>query len=406
MKAVVCHQTNLSVADLPDPVPGPGQVLLDVTRAGICGSDLHARTHADQLADIASAVGYLDVMRPDEHVVMGHEFSGRVVDYGPRTRGAWSEGTPVVSLPMIRMGAKVQMTGLSAKAPGAYAERVLVQESLTMVVPNGLAPETAALTEPMAVAWHAVRRSGVGKRQTAVVVGCGPIGLAVILMLKARGVRTVIASDFSPGRRALAEVCGADVVIDPGAESPWTGFEQSRYITDANHLFDLALDTMGKLRRVPLLPWWQVIRAAEAAGATPTGPVVFECVGVPGIIDDIVTNAPLASRVVVVGVCMEPDTIRPAMAINKEIDLRFVFAYQPHEFREALHLVAEGKVDPTPLVTATVGLDGRRRSLRCARRPGAAREDPDRPGQREHGRLIARSKLRRCGRRRARGRAG
>jgi threonine dehydrogenase-like Zn-dependent dehydrogenase len=227
-----------------------------------------------------------------------------------------------------------------------------------MVVPNGLAPETAALTEPMAVAWHAVRRSGVGKRQMAVVVGCGPIGLAVILMLKARGVRRVIASDFSPGRRALAEVCGADVVIDPGAESPWTGFEQSRYITDANHLFDLALDTMGKLRRVPLLPWWQVIRAAEAAGATPTGPVVFECVGVPGIIDDIVTNAPLASRVVVVGVCMEPDTIRPAMAINKEIDLRFVFAYQPHEFREALHLVAEGKVDPTPLVTATVGLDG------------------------------------------------
>ena len=358
MKAVVCHQTNLSVADLPDPVPGPGQVLLDVTRAGICGSDLHARTHADQLADIAAAIGYRDVMRPGDHVVMGHEFSGRVADYGPRTRGAWSEGTPVVSLPMIRMGEKVQMTGLSAKAPGAYAERVLVQESLTMVVPNGLAPETAALTEPMAVAWHAVRRSGVGKRQTAVVVGCGPIGLAVILMLKARGVRTVIASDFSPGRRALAEVCGADVMIDPGAESPWTGFEQSRYITDANHLFDLALDTMGKLRRVPLLPWWQVIRAAEAAGATPTGPVVFECVGVPGIIDDIVTNAPLASRVVVVGVCMEPDTIRPAMAINKEIDLRFVFAYQPHEFREALHLVAEGKVDPTPLVTATVGLDG------------------------------------------------
>ncbi len=358
MKAVVCHQTNLSVADLPDPVPGPGQVLLEVTRAGICGSDLHARKHADQLADIAAAIGYRDVMRPDEHVVMGHEFSGRVADYGPNTRGSWSRGTPVVSLPMIRMGEKVQMTGLSAKAPGAYAEQVLVQESLTMEVPNGLAPETAALTEPMAVAWHAVRRSGVGKRQTAVVVGCGPIGLAVILMLKARGVRTVIASDFSPGRRALAGVCGADVVIDPGAESPWTGFEQSRYITDANHLFDLALDTMGKLRRVPLLPWWQVIRAAEAAGATPTGPVVFECVGVPGIIDDIVTNAPLASRVVVVGVCMEPDTIRPAMAINKEIDLRFVFAYQPHEFREALHLVAEGKVDPTPLVTATVGLEG------------------------------------------------
>ena len=358
MKAVVCHETKLEVSDVPDPVPGPGQVLLEVVRGGICGSDLHARKHADQLADLAAAIGYPDVMRPDESVVMGHEFSGRVLDYGPGTRQAWASGTPVVALPMIRMGEKVQMTGLSAKAPGAYAERVLVQESLTMDVPNGLSPETAALTEPMAVAWHAVRRSGVRKKETAVVIGCGPIGLAVILMLKARGVRKVIASDFSPGRRALAERCGADVVIDAGVDSPWTSFEQSSYITDANELFDLALDTMGKLRRVPKLPWWQVLRAAEAAGATPNGPVVFECVGVPGIIDQIINQSPLASRVVVVGVCMEQDSFQPAMAINKEVDLKFVFAYQPHEFRETLHLIADGKVDPTPLITGTVGLDG------------------------------------------------
>jgi threonine dehydrogenase-like Zn-dependent dehydrogenase len=362
MRAVVCHESKLEVEDLPDPVPGRGQVLLEVVRGGICGSDLHARKHADQLADLASGIGYHDVMRPHESVVMGHEFSGRVLDYGPATRKSWESGTPVVSLPMIRMGGKVQMTGLSAKAPGAYAERVLVQESLTMDVPNGLSPETAALTEPMAVAWHAVRRSGVRKRETAVVIGCGPIGLAVILMLKARGVRQVIASDFSPGRRALAEVCGADVVVDPGSDvggqSPWASFEKSRYITDANDLFDLALGTMAKLRRVPLLPWWRVLRAAEAAGVTPRGPVVFECVGVPGIINEIVNAAPLASRVVVVGVCMEPDTFQPAMAINKEIDLRFVFAYQPHEFRETLHMIADGTVDPTPLITGTVGLDG------------------------------------------------
>ncbi|MCW2848038.1 MAG: alcohol dehydrogenase [Marmoricola sp.] len=358
MRAVVCRETKLEVEEVADPVPGPGQVLLEVVRGGICGSDLHARKHADQLADLASGIGYHDVMRPHESVVMGHEFSGRVLDYGPSTRKPWTVGTPVVSLPMIRMGDQVQMTGLSAKAPGAYAERVLVQESLTMDVPNGLSPETAALTEPMAVAWHAVRRSGVRKKETAVVIGCGPIGLAVILMLKARGVRHVVASDFSAGRRALAERCGADVVIDPGAESPWTGFEDSRYITDANDLFDLALDTMGKLRRVPLLPWARVLRAAEAAGATPSGPVVFECVGVPGIIDQVINQAPLATRVVVVGVCMEPDTIQPAMAINKEIELRFVFAYQPHEFHETLRLIADGTVDPTPLITATVGLDG------------------------------------------------
>ena len=358
MKAVVCHETNLVVEELPEPVPGPGQVLLEVVRGGICGSDLHARRHADELADLAAGIGYVDVMRPHQSVVMGHEFSGRVLDYGPSTRKAWSTGTPVVSLPMIQMGDRVQMTGLSAKAPGAYAERLLVQESLTMDVPNGLDPATAALTEPLAVAWHAVRRSGVRKKETAVVIGCGPIGLAVILMLKARGVRTVIASDFSPGRRALAERCGADVVVDPGVDSPWSSFEESSHITDANDLFDLALGTMGKLRKVPKLPWARVLRAAEAAGATPSGPVVFECVGVPGIIDQVINAAPLATRVVVVGVCMEPDTIRPAMAINKEIELRFVFAYQPHEFHEALHLIASGTVDPTPLITGTVGLDG------------------------------------------------
>jgi threonine dehydrogenase-like Zn-dependent dehydrogenase len=353
MRAVICQDAELRVEEVADLVPARGQVLLDVVRCGICGSDLHARQHADDLADLTAAVGYDDFMRRDQAVVMGHEFSGTVVDYGPGTRRSWRTGTPVVALPMLRQPDGVQLTGLSAKAPGGYAEQVLVQESLAMPVPNGLSAQTAALTEPLAVAWHAVRRS-----QAAVVVGCGPIGLAVILMLKARGVRTVVASDFSPGRRALAERCGADVVIDPGAESPWTHFEQTKYFTDAGDLFDLLLGTMDKLRAVPMLPWWRILKAADTVGASPRGPVVFECVGVPGVIDDIVNHAPLASRVVVVGVCMEQDRMRPAMANNKEIDLRFVFAYQPQEFREALHLVAEGKVDPTPLVTGTVGLDG------------------------------------------------
>ncbi len=330
-------------------------------------------------------------MRPHESVVMGHEFSGRVLDYGPCTRKSWASGTPVVSLPMIRVRGKVQMTGLSAKAPGAYAERVLVQESLTMDVPNGLSPETAALTEPLAVAWHAVRRSGVRKRETAVVIGCGPIGLAVILMLKARGVQKVVASDFSPGRRALAEVCGADMVFDPGVDSPWTGFEQSRYFTDAN---DLPTSRSARWRSCAGCRCCRgggCSAAAEAAGATPRGPVVFECVGVPGIINQIVNEAPLASRVVVVGVCMEQDTFQPAMAINKELDLRFAFVYQPHEFRETLQMIADGTVDPTPLVTG----DGRPRrglgGVRGPRGPGATRKDPDRPGEPGRRRLTGRS---------------
>ena len=104
MKAVVCEQTELSLREVPDPAPGPGQVLLEVVRCGICGSDLHARHHADDVADAAAAIGFPDIMRRDQAVVMGHEFSGRVLDYGPGTRRAWAAGTPVVSLPMLRQG--------------------------------------------------------------------------------------------------------------------------------------------------------------------------------------------------------------------------------------------------------------------------------------------------------------
>ncbi|MGQ0844348.1 MAG: alcohol dehydrogenase catalytic domain-containing protein [Sporichthyaceae bacterium] len=357
MRAVVCQNSELRVQDVPEPVPAKGHLVLDVVRAGICGSDLHARFHADALADVAEGIGLPGMMRVAEPIVMGHEFSGRVRAHGPGTNRRLAEGTAVVAVPMLRVGDRMAMVGLAAAAPGAYAERVLVQESLTFAVPNGLAVETAALTEPLAVAHHAVRRSGIGKGETAVVVGCGPIGLATILMLRARGVRHVVASDYSAARRALATRCGATAVVDPGSDSPWTSFADSTYFTSAGKLLEFGIGSIEKLRAVPFLPWHRLLRAAEAAGKSPRGPVVFECVGLPGIIDHIVTSAPLYTRVVVVGVCMERDAISPMTALVKEISLQFVFAYDPGEFRDTLHLMADGKVDPTPLITSTVGLD-------------------------------------------------
>jgi threonine dehydrogenase-like Zn-dependent dehydrogenase len=260
-------------------------------------------------------------------------------------------------LPLLRGSHGVDTVGLSVHAPGAYAEQLLVEESLMMPVPNGLKPDAAALTEPMAVAWHAVRRGEVGKRTVAIVIGCGPIGLSVILLLKAEGVRTVVASDYSPGRRALATACGADVVVDPTTESPFAAVEGRGHLTDIPSALELAVGTREKLERLPI-GWWHAWRLGEALGAAPKHPVIFECVGVPGVIDSIIDGAPLFSRVVVVGVCVGVDQITPAMAINKEIDLRFVIGYTPLEFRDALHMLAEGKVDPGPLITGTVGLAG------------------------------------------------
>lgn len=359
MRAVTCHEGQLDVSEIPDPVPGKGQLVLEVTRAGICGSDLHARHHADQVADGAAEIGYPHLMRHGDRTVMGHEFSGTVLEYGPGTRKRWDVGTPVVAMPLLGTPEGIHLTGLTPKAPGAYAEKVLVSEAVTLPVPEGLSPELAALTEPMAVARHAVRRGQLGKRDVAIVIGCGPIGLAVVLMLKAQGVRTVVASDFSAARRELARAVGADVVVDPREDSPWEAYGGRRqHFTTAPPMFEMALDTTRRLRAVPGLPWWKVFALAERLGQVPRGPVVFECVGVPGMIDQVVTAAPMRSRVVVVGVCMGDDTIRPTLAINKEVDLRFVFAYDPAEFRDTLHLMADGRVDVAPLVTGTVGLEG------------------------------------------------
>jgi threonine dehydrogenase-like Zn-dependent dehydrogenase len=178
-------------------------------------------------------------------------------------------------------------------------------------------------------------------------------------MLKAAGVRHVVASDYSPGRRELAVACGADVVVDPAERSPWSAIQGRRgLVTSAPALFGAGLDALHALRAVPRLPWWSVLRAGQRLGIGPRGAVVFECVGLPGVIEDVVTHAPFGSRVVVVGVCMEPDTFRPTMASNKEIDLLFSFCYDPAEFRATLLQVARGKVDPRPLLTGVVGLDG------------------------------------------------
>ena len=358
MRAVVCENSELSVVDLDDPVPGEGQVLLDVTGCGICGSDLHARHHADAQADVLIEAGYDGFGRAHEQVVFGHEFCGTIADWGPGTAKKQATGTPVVALPLIRKPNGMQAIGLSASAHGGYAEQVVVEEAFMMPLPNGLAPEVGVLTEPMAVGLHAVNRSEIAKKDAAVVIGCGPVGLAVICMLKARGIDTIVASDFSPGRRALATACGADVVVDPATDSPYDALGNRGYTTSMAAAAGTGLKAMKGLQKVPI-PWTVLLRGIDKVGMTkPKRPVVFECVGVPGVIEQIITAAPFNTRVVVAGVCMQLDKFRPAMAINKEIDLRFVVGYGPLEFHDTLRMLAHGKVDAAPVVTGTVGLAG------------------------------------------------
>src|SRR6266567_4347684 len=143
MRAVTCTNAELEVVELPEPVPARGQVRLEVLRCGICGSDLHARHGCDEWADLAERLGYDRFARSTQSIVFGHEFCGSVAEYGPKTRRGTPTGAPVVALPLLRGERGVDTLGLSVHAPGAYAEQLLVQESLMLPVPNGLAPEVA-----------------------------------------------------------------------------------------------------------------------------------------------------------------------------------------------------------------------------------------------------------------------
>jgi threonine dehydrogenase-like Zn-dependent dehydrogenase len=208
--------------------------------------------------------------------------------------------------------------GFSNDHPGGYGERIVVDARGVLPLPPGCDPTLAALTEPLAVGLHAVNESRATEWGSAVVIGCGPVGLAAIVALTLRQVPLVVGADFSPARRALAERLGAHVVVDP--------------------------------RDTPAVDAWR-----EAGGDGPTA--VFEAVGVPGTLQAAIETAPSRSQIVVVGLCMQPDRIEPTVALTKRLTLKFVLGWTPAEFRECLHLIADRPADVAPLVTGTVGLD-------------------------------------------------
>jgi threonine dehydrogenase-like Zn-dependent dehydrogenase len=319
--------------------------------------------------DLASRVGFNGLAKASDEFVMGHEFCGKILDYGPKTTRKFKQDTLVCAMPLLNVKDLGYLSvGLSPNAAGGYAEQVLVQSSLMFEVPNGLDADSAAMTEPMAVALHAVRRSRIKTSEPAMVIGCGPVGLGLILMLKAAGVKTVVASDFSQNRRRLATQCGADIVVDPKHESPFKNWKEFGLIGNVSDAINKGLKIFEKIQAVPL-PWWHAWRMADKLGAMPKRPIIFECVGVPGVMQQLIEGAPMFSRIVGVGVCMQSDTIEPALAINKELEIQFVLGYTPLEFRDTLHMIAEGKVNCSPLITGVVGLDGVTNAFTALRDP-------------------------------------
>jgi threonine dehydrogenase-like Zn-dependent dehydrogenase len=325
------------VDDLPEPAPGAGQVLVRTLACGICGSDLHARKHAHRMVEMSKRLPGRKPMDLTRDIVFGHEFCCEIVDHGPSTTRRLKAGTRVCSLPALLTPAGPVGIGYSNDNIGGYAERMLLSEALLLEVPNGLAPEHAALTEPLAVGIHAVEKADVRGNEVPLVIGCGPVGLAVIAALKLKGLAPIIAADYSPARRALAEKLGAEIVVDPAQTQPYATWTGHAAMSDAE-----------KAARPAFQMFLPALRPA----------LIFECVGVPGLIQQVFEAAPRDARIVVVGVCMETDRTEPMLGIMKELNVQYVLGYTPDEFARSLRLIADGEVDAAPLVTAKVGVDG------------------------------------------------
>lgn len=316
MKAAIFRGGEIVAGEVPDPVPAAGQVLVKTLCCGICGSDLHYAKHAPHMVELSRRIPGRVPLDLSRDVVFGHEFCAEVVDYGPGATRRLKPGTLVCSMPVMPLPEGPRTVGYSNDFPGGFGERMVLAEPLLLEVPNGLPAEHAALTEPLAVGIHAVEKADLKEGDRPLVVGCGPVGLAAIVGLRLKGVHPIVAADFSPKRRALAARMGADVVVDPGQESPY---------------------------------------AKLAPGGRA---VIFECVGVPGLLQQVFEAAPRDARVVVAGVCMEPDRIEPLFGIVKELSLQFVLGYTQEEFARCLRLLAEGQVEAAALITGKVGLQG------------------------------------------------
>jgi threonine dehydrogenase-like Zn-dependent dehydrogenase len=331
------RNNRLCVDEVPAPIPGPGEVLVKTLACGICGSDLHALKHADKLVEVSRRSAGPFSMDLNRDIIMGHEFCAELVDFGPGTERRFQPGARVCAMPVLLRPSGIETVGYSNDASGGFGEYMRLTERLLLEVPSGLSTEHAALTEPMAVGYHAVQKAHLDEEYVPLVIGCGPVGLAVIAALKLKNSRPIVAADFSPRRRQLAQAIGADVIVDPREHSPYDSWKQ--------------MAAYREPAKAPQLPPWLPGPALRPA-------VIFECVGVPGMIDSVMAAAPGHTRIVVVGVCMERDRIEPMMGINKELNIQFVLGYSGDEFKTTLSHLAEGKVNCDPLVTGKVGVEG------------------------------------------------
>jgi threonine dehydrogenase-like Zn-dependent dehydrogenase len=336
MRAVVCVPDGTEVADIADPVAGPGEVVISVEACGLCGSDVHAIENG--------------MTQPGQ--VLGHEFGGHITELGPGVTG-WRVGQPVAVNPLgacrecRACTAGVPFTcaafpNLGLSAPGAYAEYVSMRASQLVALPDGLPVAQGAHAEPLAVALQAVSQADVGPGDTVLVHGVGSIGLNAIMGLRLAGVDRIVGAGRSPGRRAAAAAVGADDVIDTRETS------LAQYVADSGRRFTAVLDCSGATGLFA-----ETMELLEGGGA-------FVEVALTSDVPSVPLFGLVQGGFRVYGTC----------------------AYSYRTFEAAVDHIAAGRVPVEEIISERVSLDDTPGALRRLRRPGELVRILSLPGQR------------------------
>lgn len=306
MRAAITTETDgFDIVDLPDPTPGPDDLVIRVTACGVCGSDIKARPF----------------MAPG--TVMGHEIGGEVVAVGSAaSQAGWKAGTTVAALPVVSCGtctrcrsgdvahcAAVRFIGMGPDG-GGFAEYAVIPARHAFALPDELPTDHAALVEPFAVGHHGACAAEISSGDHVLVVGAGGVGLTTTVWAQALGAERITVADPDPARRHAAMSSGATDVVSDIAEADNDGYD-----------------------------------------------ALIECVGKPELIEACAAAARPRGRIVILGACERPFTVEPIRGLLSELTYRFSVAYRPADFVAVIDAFTAGTIDPTTVLGPRVGLD-------------------------------------------------
>jgi threonine dehydrogenase-like Zn-dependent dehydrogenase len=314
---------RLEVRETADPVAGQGELLLKTLSTAICASDVHFMDNPELGIDDPTGRSLYDA---DRDIVMGHEFVGEVIGHGPGCSDAFPIGTRVTSMPirLVDGGAGgLRIIGQHPESQGSFGELLVVAEATARAVEGSVSSDAIAVVDAFAVGEFYVRSADIQPGEVPIVIGAGAIGLSAVAALAARGIEPIIVSDFKADRRELArDGFGAHVLVDPAERSVFDVFREERA---KRHLGGSA--------------------------------VVFECVGVPGLIDRLVAEAEFLTRIYCAGGWYTGDTLSITEATRQGVTLQFGGGPMPQDWYGVMDAIVDGRLDPLPSVGRIITLD-------------------------------------------------